>query len=253
MARSLSLSIALVTSVLVMAYAEPAMAAPEKSEAAPLEGLGDRLLGDWALPPAAAPQEPGPGTPLPSVDESRRQLETPLRAGPEGEDIGQQGTAPLERISNRMHEAHRLIAAQTTSGETKQVQEAIVADLDDLIEQLSQQCKNCSGGQSQPGQQKQKTAQSTPKPGEGKKPGAASRAQGAAQQSQAPSEGGKAANPAELSDEEIVKQLWGQLPQHMRQQLLQSSADEFLPKYREELEEYFRKLSEEERSEPGAR
>jgi hypothetical protein len=39
----------------------------------------------------------------------------------------------------------------------------------------------------------------------------------------------------------------------MREQLLQSSADEFLPKYQAELEEYFRKLSEDAGSEPSAR
>jgi hypothetical protein len=34
----------------------------------------------------------------------------------------------------------------------------------------------------------------------------------------------------------------------LRQQLLQSTADEFLPKYRTELEQYFRRLAEEQSS-----
>lgn len=254
MTRFRTPTIALVVALLAMACAEFGAAAPEKSGPAPVEGLGDRLLGDWGLPPSADPGSSAGRVPLPNVDESRRQLDSPSKAEQAGEDLGKRGTSPLERISNRMHEAHQLIESQTTSGETKRVQEAIVSDLDELIEQLSQQCKNCSGGQCKnPGQQQQQTSQSAPKPGEGKKSATSSTAQAAAQQSQAPGEGGKPADPGELSNDELVKQLWGQLPQHMRQQLLQSSADEFLPKYRRELEEYYRKLSEEERGEPGAR
>jgi hypothetical protein len=227
-------------------------AAPEKAGPPMAEDLGDRLLGDWALPPSSTPQATPPTTQVPGVDESRKQLEARPDSGSEGEDIGEPGTAPLARISNRMSHAQRLIAAQTTDGETRKVQDAIVADLDALIEELSKQCKKCGGGQcDKPGQQQQ-TAQSAPKPGEGKKSGVGSSAQASAQQSQAPGGGGKAPNLRELSDEELVKRLWGQLPQHMRQQLLQSSADEFLPKYRAELEEYFRKLSEDERGEPKA-
>ena len=52
---------------------------------------------------------------------------------------------------------------------------------------------------------------------------------------------------------ELVKDLWGQLPQRMREQLLQSSDDEFLPKYRQELEEYFRALAEEQAKQPADR
>jgi hypothetical protein len=229
------------------------LGAPEQSPPPAVEDLGDRLLGDWEFP-AATNDSARPKTTTPNVDESRKLLESPKPQEPAGEDIGKQGTSPLERISNRMERAHRLIASQTTDGQTKKVQESIVEDLDQLIEELSKQCKSCSSGQCDKPPQKQQTADSAPKPGQGKKPGSPTEGQGvAAQQSQAPAGGGKPANPGELSDEELVKQLWGQLPQHMRQQLLQSSADEFLPKYRAELEEYFRKLSEEQGGEPGAR
>jgi len=42
-----------------------------------------------------------------------------------------------------------------------------------------------------------------------------------------------------------VKQVWGHLPEHMRQPLMQSADDQFLPKYQVPLEAYFRRLSEE--------
>jgi len=116
MTRFRTPTIALVVALLVMAYAEFGAAAPEKSGPAPVEGLGDRLLGDWGLPPSADPGSSAGRVPLPNVDESRRQLDSPSKAEQAGEDIGKQGTSPLERISNRMHEAHQLIDSQTTSG-----------------------------------------------------------------------------------------------------------------------------------------
>ncbi len=230
----------------------PVDAAPEKTSGG--ENLGDDLLGDWALPAPVSPRQVGPTGPVPGVDQARQQLAPATPKAPAGEDIGEQGTSPLERISNRMHEAHRLIASQNNDGSTKKVQEAIVSDLDQLIDELSKQCKNCSNGQcDKPPQEQQQTSNSTPKPSQGKQPASTSQAQTAAQQSQPPAGGGKPSSPGEASDEELVKRLWGQLPSHMREQLLQSSADEFLPKYQSELEEYFRKLSEDAGSEPAAR
>ena len=44
---------------------------------------------------------------------------------------------------------------------------------------------------------------------------------------------------------EMVKALWGHLPERNRDQKLQSFSDEFLPKYELEIEQYYRRLSEE--------
>ena len=42
-----------------------------------------------------------------------------------------------------------------------------------------------------------------------------------------------------------MKSLWGNLPVRSREQMLQSFSDEFLPKYEIEIEQYYRRLSEE--------
>jgi chlorite dismutase len=44
-----------------------------------------------------------------------------------------------------------------------------------------------------------------------------------------------------------MERLWYLLPQHAREQMLQSPAEEFAPKYELQIEEYFRRLSEETR------
>jgi hypothetical protein len=150
------------------------------------------------------------------------------------------------RISSQMSQAGDLIADQNTSGQTRAVQEEIVSELDKLIDQLNKQCQQCSGGQcNKPGGQKAQS--STPKPGGGKAT-ASGGSRAGPQQSRVSSGGGGEAQPGEVADRDVVKELWGQLPERLRQQLLQSSADEFLPKYREELEMYFRRLAEEQSS-----
>jgi hypothetical protein len=42
---------------------------------------------------------------------------------------------------------------------------------------------------------------------------------------------------------ELVKDLWGHLPERQRQQILQPLSEDFLPKYATEIEEYFRALA----------
>jgi hypothetical protein len=232
-------------------------AAPDAAKPSSTENLGSQLLDDDALRQlldgakqyGARQEQDGNTLPserqpslLPDVDKLRELVEPKKPAIPDGEDLGQPSGSPLVRISNRMAQASELIETQSTDGETTAVQQEIVTELDKLIEQLSKQCSKCSGSCNKPGTQQ--TQSSTPKPGQGKKPSKPG-AQSPPQQSTVNAGGESAAQPGEMTDSETVKQLWGQLPERLRQQLLQSSADEFLPKYREELEQYFRRLAEE--------
>jgi hypothetical protein len=42
--------------------------------------------------------------------------------------------------------------------------------------------------------------------------------------------------------QELLKDVWGHLPDRLKEQMLQSPVDEFLPKYEFEIEEYFKAL-----------
>ena len=42
----------------------------------------------------------------------------------------------------------------------------------------------------------------------------------------------------------LLKDVWGELPPRLRQQMLQSSVEKFVPKYEFEIEEYFKTLAE---------
>lgn len=220
-----------------------------------VEDLGADLLGGGLLDELAAPEsgDDQPATaPLPDIDELRRMLEQP-----EGTDLGESsGESPLASVHQKMQTAESLIQGHDTSGKTKQVQGEIVDELDQLIAKLQEQCKKCSGGQcNKPGSSQQQTAKSTPKPGaansqQAQQSNSPSQAQPdasqqAATQSNARPNGGETSAASDAVDPQaMLKDVWGELPERMRQQMLQSSFDDFLPEYRDDIEAYFRQLAE---------
>ena len=44
-----------------------------------------------------------------------------------------------------------------------------------------------------------------------------------------------------------MKDAWGHLPQHAREQMLQNSPERFLPQYELLIEQYYKRLAEEQR------
>ena len=46
----------------------------------------------------------------------------------------------------------------------------------------------------------------------------------------------------------LMNNLWGELPPHVREQMLQTPVEEFIPKYQDLIEDYFRDLSNEKKS-----
>ncbi len=219
-----------------------------------LEDLGADLLGDDLLKQLVPADEPKQE--LPDLDDVRRSLKHP-----DGEDIGQRSSDnPLAVVEQKMRTAQTLIDRQDVTGKTKQVQGEVVDELDKLIAKLEEECKNCKGGQcNKPSSSQQQTAKSTPKPGSkpstgdqqskpsdspaNQQPSQSQQAQSPSQ-TQSPPQGGEASTSTDAVDpQQMLKEVWGQLPERMRQQMLQSSASEFLPQYRDDIEAYFKQLA----------
>ena len=226
--------------------AEPGKTAPSALDQQLLEGLGERLLDD--LPDLVlgepAGKKPNEGdTPGPPKGQDIEGLA--------GEDLGQAGESndPLTRIGQRMRKVENRIAQQDASKDTQTLQEQIIADLDEMIKQAQQQQKSqskSSASKKPPGSQRSKVKQ----PGQqqaGNKPG-----DGAGQTSQKPaSDSSDRLGPDEMREvnmdqmRDLIKDVWGNLPDRMREQMNQDAVEEFLPKYRLQIEEYFRRLAEE--------
>lgn len=214
----------------------PEKSPPEKTQPGKAPGLDQRLLesldndlfdGLDKLPPK--PAAGGAERTRPDVD--ARLLD---QLG-EGEDLGEK-VDPLTRIARQMRDVERRIAKQDTSRNTQRAQEQIVTDLNRMIEELQKQCQQCQGGQcNKPGssagnQASSSAAQSASRPS-----------------SQSTKRLGQAdAVRAEATDrQEMLKAIWGQLPDRDRERLVSPDSIRFLPQYEKLIEDYYRRLAEE--------
>jgi hypothetical protein len=160
-----------------------------------------------------------------------------------GEDLGQPSRqSPLVGIESAMRTAEELIADRASVEQGLEVQQQVVADLDALIEELQKQCAACQGqSSSQTQKPSSRRSEVASKPG---RP-AGSKGTTAAEDSTTRLNQGAAAAVDMAEMQELLKDLWGHLPERVREQLLQAPTDEFLPKYELEIEKYFRRLAEE--------
>lgn len=216
------------TSVAAAAADDPADAAA--LDDALLEDLGGSLLDGE---PAAADVPGGQ-----SGDQQRRKLDDEFArklVEPAGEDLGAEKGRPapddwLRQVTQRMREAESALAERDASGRASAAQQDAVSQLDAAIARLQKQCEKCGGQCNKPGSPSDKPPKASPK--SGAKPGASS----------VQLDGAPPADRTALGA--LVKDLWGELPERQREELLQPLSEEFLPEYAAEIEEYFRALAE---------
>lgn len=240
--------------VLVLSVAATAQTGSSASPAAGgSESLGGQLLNDLA--PSTRQRAPARQS-EPNLDsKSEARLgDAASRYDDLGEDVGRpSGSLSLVRVRQGMQRAESLLGEQSASrsavplDQAASVQEQVVHQLDQLIAELSKQCQggNCPPGDQPPSSGQPSQAKST------NSQGAAAQGQTAARDSTARlnNSGGESVDKAKF--DELAKQLWGHLPQRTREQMMQSFSEEFLPKYEREIEEYYRRLSEEQKSVPA--
>jgi hypothetical protein len=139
-----------------------------------------------------------------------------------------------------MRQAESVLAARDATGRASSAQQEAVSELDAMIAKLQKQCENCGGQCNKPPGPPQNKP---PKPGgkKGSKPGEAS---AVAETKPAPPIDRAAVG-------NLVKDLWGRLPERQREELLQPLSEEFLPEYAADIEEYFRVLAETPNDQPA--
>lgn len=189
---------------------------------------------------------------VPSDETLRRLMEESAGSSgrgqtPPGEDVGDRQN-PLSKIAQRMDDAGLMVGDGRIETIALPIQKQVVADLDRLIAEMEKQSSSSSSSSQQQKQQKQ-SQRSDSKPAGGQPSGGkpqASASQQAAMQAPGRPQGGEAEPPPTSGPigADALKAAWGHLPQRVREQMLQSSADEFLPEYREAIEAYYRRLAE---------
>ena len=167
-------------------------------------------------------------------EESRVETFSPLTK--QGEDIGEESDETknrLQQVRDKMLEVQELMIQQKLSTENENLQNEIIEELKLFITD-----------------QKKKSQKSNPKD---KQPKDQKQGQNAASNSQTNEESNKPETPDEkrnqkLRDNESIKRfekIWGHLPDHLKQNELNIRSPKFLPKYRELIQNYFKRLAKE--------
>lgn len=212
----------------------------------PLDPLDEELLkdlgGDADPKPAKKPNDAvhgGTGENKPAGGEpAKGGVDDPESDEPQSDD-------PLVRLSRRVRDAEQRLRRTDSGEQTQELQRGIVEDLENLIAQIEKQKAQQSKSQS-------KSPPGGAKPGP-KKPGPP---KPGSQPGDKPS-----SNPTDSSDQltakksekpetgklkEMLEKVWGRLPERERQDVMQSSFEDFPAKYQYSIEQYFRVLLERE-------
>jgi hypothetical protein len=192
--------------------------------------LTDDLLKDLGKAKPQTPAKSQPTKPA-AKNEGEKKLLQDLEGG---EDIGAPPENPLIRIGQKMRSTQERIAGKDTSAETQTAQKEILADLAKLIEQTKKQC-NCNGNG------KQGSGKSSTQAGAGTgdvRPGPAREATDRVGKSER-----EATETADVKD--VLRRIWGHLPEKVREQMQAQLSEQFLPKYEKLIEEYYKRLAEE--------
>jgi hypothetical protein len=197
--------------------------------------------------PASSPKQPsgGPATPGALNEQLQREL---------GSAAQSQADSPLVDIARAMLQVEQRIGEADSGQETQEMQGRILTNLDELLRQARAQCQACQGACNKPGGQQQvaqreKVQQPKDVPpapyvkrknsGGGADP---SRAKAGPDRVSPAMKVIKQPNMEEMRA--LLKDLWGELPERERQQMLQLPVEEFLPKYELLIEQYFKRLAE---------
>lgn len=156
-----------------------------------------------------------------------------------GEDFGNPASRQLTQIVRRMKQSEQSMIDGETSAKIQTIQRDVLARIDELLDKaghrLSSDQENIS---KQTGRQ---NARHSPN-------GKEVSQETGKQESQLPQQ-------TKLQDrsglEIMIEEIWGHLPEHLRRHMTDSLTDEqFLPKYEQLIEQYFKRLAEEQRIQP---
>ncbi len=200
-------------------------------------------------------EKPGPASPPKPGDLPRKPADVPAPPDRDFSRVSEQDH-PLVDIARQMREAERLMAQARAGEKTRELQEQIVRQLDELLQRV---CKQCGGTQCTASACKQRV---TPRdavppkrpsevPSEHQRPTQRSekKLDPVSKAGERPTSG---RNPKVDAGQRhrAIQGAWGALPERERQQMMRLlPPEQFLPKYEPLIEEYYRRLGGESRGE----
>ncbi len=225
-------------------------------------------LAIWLALPLCADAQPPPSGDAPTLDDRlRRELEAdPLNdlerelfeppdpsdatAGDGGlkeqlqRELGNAAISenqhPLLSVARQMRQAAARIGEQDSGSRTQAMQNQIVADLDRLLKQTRKRCQQAPGGSQQTSPQ-EGTNQPPSQPPSGENPNNGPPSTNPPQNGGDPTEARK---PDMNHMHQVIAQLLLELPGRNGQRVTQPFVEQFLPKYEQLIEDYYRRLAE---------
>ena len=164
----------------------------------------------------------------------------------------------LERAIKGMRQAQKRISAADTSGETQKIQQQVVKDLQDILALLKKQqqrqkrqSQNQKQDQNQSQSERQKMQQDQTDPqnsGSKKNPDKSGDPRDGRRNDGKSADSQERTDPARAAAEkarraQMVKDVWGHLPPHVREAMLNSVSEKYLPKYEELVKKYYETLA----------
>jgi len=218
-----------------------------------------------------ADDKPSPAKPEPNEEKPKAEAKPDAKKDDPDADLEAKSKEIMARIAKNLRSAEDRLKSNDTGDGTQQVQRDIVKDLDSLLETIKQQEQQqqnqqqqpgvgMGGGKSKPGGTSRRTVR---KPGQGQKQGQG-QGQGQGQQpsakggekpGQGPQEkgqgqGGDQAGKGGTSPEgvdklaDLYKDVWGHLPETLRQEMDAYQKEGYMAKYRELLKLYYATIAE---------
>jgi hypothetical protein len=221
---------------------------------------------DAAKPPAAEEKKP-------ALKEPAKDGEPKKEAEPEPQNPEQDEKETLERLSRNLRTVDERLANKEVGDATRQVQRDILKDLDALIE-ISQRppqnqdqkqqdaesaasdSKPSAGKQPQPnghGQRQQQTRGnrrgSRSQTARGQKQGEGAQPKDPKPQGGAGDKPGAGKNSPEGANKlaDVYKDVWGHLPESLRQEMNAYSREQFMAKYEDLIKQYYARIAEKSR------
>jgi len=196
-----------------------------------LDDLDRQLL--EGLPGNVKPSKPPAGSKNKKEGE-QQPSEDSLKVESQGEPQN-----PLAKLAQQMRAVENRIAGRDTSVATQEAQQEILKDLDALLEQARRQ--QAANGNKSPG-----SGRGAAQAGAG----SGNPAPGPARDSSNRIERGTKEQTETTDVKDLFRRIWGNLPDKLRDEMQASISEQFLPKYERLIEEYYKRLAEDQPNGP---
>lgn len=232
--------------------------------------------------------ENGPGKPAAKGEKAEKEKQDAGADLPRGDELQKdeqpKGTTPadegesddeidrIERAIEGMRSAQQRITGEDTSPQTRKIQQQVVKDLEEVLAFLKKQQQNPQNSpqqnqnqnQNQDQEQSQGQRQKLPKgqgdpnnsgsrkaPERGGSPTDGRRTSEKSRESQERTDPARSAARDEARRMQMIKDVWGHLPPHVREALQNAFNEKYLPKYEDLVKKYYEALAEKNRKQTG--